>query len=750
MSTKNTRLRVGVLMGGRSQEREVSFNSGRTVCDHLDTALYTVSPIFQTPDGTLYLLPWCFLHRGKITDFLHRLAGEADIITWDTLKDHIDFAYIAMNGRFAEDGILQGMLEVLGIPYLGSGVLSSALCMDKHLQKDFLARAGISTPRGFVLTPQKITSLHDSPDQITQLTTQHAITFPCIVKPLAEGSSLGVSVVHRAEDMLPALMHARHAAQEFVQPVLVEEQIQGMEFSCIILVDQIMGEPLPLPPTEIVPEESSGFFDYEQKYMPGRAVKYTPARCTKTLRKKIQETCITTMRTLNITTIARIDGILTPDEQVVIFDPATLSGLDPASFVFREAAELGMGHADVINHLISTELNTTYSKHAALQTASQESIMSHQKTKKRVAVLFGGESNEREISLESGRNVIYKLSPHDYEPIPLFANAAMELFQIPHSLLVRNRTSEIADLVTTKMRVAWSDLPQLADFVFIALHGGKGENGAVQGALEMLNLPYNGSSVLPSALCMDKYRTAELLAQRGFAIPVQQFVTREAWHTTQTNTIKMLKKNLTLPLVVKPHDDGCSMHVAKATTWDTVAEKIAAILASDKDGVLLEQIVGGMELTVGVIGNDTPRALPPSQAIATDGILSVEEKFLPGTGENQTPAPLSLESTNFVQKTVEEVYQAAGCSGYARIDCFYQSSEHSPTGEQQLVILEINTLPGLTPATCLFHQAAEEDISPVKFVGMLVQLGMERHEQHRVVAELRGQEKPAQIHQGNS
>lgn len=116
------KIRVGVLMGGKSVEKEVSFNSGRTACDHLDTTRYNIIPIFQTDTGALYLLPWYFLHRGKISDFQHRLADEAQHIIWDDLKELIDFMFIAVHGQFAEDGTLQGFLELLQIPYLGSDV----------------------------------------------------------------------------------------------------------------------------------------------------------------------------------------------------------------------------------------------------------------------------------------------------------------------------------------------------------------------------------------------------------------------------------------------------------------------------------------------------------------------------------------------------------------------------------------------------------------------------------------------------
>ena len=128
-------VKIGVLMGGKSVEKEVSLNSGRTICDHLDTQKYSVTPLFQTKNNKLFILPWRFLYRGKISDFEHRLEQEAQEIVWDDLKNHVDFVYIAQHGRYAEDGVLQGFLEILGIPYLGSKILGSALGMNKVVQK---------------------------------------------------------------------------------------------------------------------------------------------------------------------------------------------------------------------------------------------------------------------------------------------------------------------------------------------------------------------------------------------------------------------------------------------------------------------------------------------------------------------------------------------------------------------------------------------------------------------------------------
>lgn len=714
-------LRVGVLMGGKSIEREVSFNSGRTVCDHLDTSRYSIIPIFQRHDGTLFILPWKFLHRGKITDFEHRLATEAEAITWDSLKDRIDFMYIATHGSFAEDGTLQGMLEVLNIPYLGSDVLASALCMDKIIQKHILAANGIIVPRGFDLTAQESSTLTDK--ELEQKFTENNLSFPCVVKPYAQGSSMGVAIVFDTKTLGTAIKQASLVTPEKPQAVIIEEKIEGMEFSCITLFDYKTDSYLPLPPTEIVPEDGTHFFDYTQKYMPGRAIKFTPPRCAPEIVTAIQETCLEVTRLLGITTISRIDGFVTKDKRIVIVDPNTISGMGPASFLFREAAEINMSHTQLINHLIETELHT-YGMLAPL--IKKEKKAQSMNTKKlRVAVLLGGPSNEREISLESGRNIVYKLSPHTYETIPVFVDQSMRLYKLNQSLLVRNSTHEIAERVDDSMLISWQDLPAIADFVFIGLHGGPGENGCVQGTLEMLGLPYNGSGVLASALCMDKFKTTGYLRIRGFDVPQATLVAKSSWQTSQEHMLKQLAARHAFPCIVKPHDDGCSVMVAKAHTIAELTTALDTIFASGKEHGLVEEYITGMELTVGVIGNDQPKALIPSQAVASAGILSIEEKFLPGAGENQTPAPLPEEKLTLVQKTMEQVYLAVGCKGYARIDCFYQPAEKSPTGKERVVIIEINTLPGMTPATCIFHQAAELGIKPMDFVDKIVQLGLE-------------------------
>ncbi|MBA2306608.1 ATP-grasp domain-containing protein [Candidatus Dependentiae bacterium] len=715
-------LRVGVLMGGRGLEREVSFNSGRTICDHLDNACYTIIPLYQRSNGTLYLLPLRFLHRGKTSDFEHRLDAEAEKISWDSLKTLTDFIYIALHGQFAEDGTLQGFLELLQIPYLGSKVFASALSMDKALQKEFLKHEGVEVPAGITVHPHELDRYSTNPELLIERLKQEGIDGPYIVKPRKEGSSLGISVVFDNHILLEKIKETAFIHPAKAQSVIIEEYLTGMEFSCITITDHITGSYKSLPPTEIVPEVGSHFFDYEQKYMPGRALKFTPARCSSEMLKKIQETCIKAMKILGIQNISRIDGFVKANGSVVIIDPNSLCGMGPSSFLFRQAAESNMSHSELINYLIKTEL-LSYGilSHEQLDLKKEASVTVP--TKKRVGVILGGRSHEKETSLESGRNVIYKLSSNKYDIKAFFLDEHLELYEIDQSLLVRSSTKEITLGLTPSRKRSWNDLPQLIDFAFNALHGGEGENGCVQGALEMLALPYNGSSVLTSSLCMDKYKTNNFLRSQGFTVPDSYLLSKKDWNDNKQNHLKAVTSKLSFPLIVKPHDDGCSILVSKIHSEHELCTAVDEIFFQGKAYALIEKCITGMELTVGVIGNTYAQALPPSQSISQKGILTMEEKFLPGAGENQTPALLSEESLRFVMKTMEEVYTALNCKGYARIDCFYQKTDT----EEKLIVLEVNTLPALTPATCIFHQAAENGISPMEFIDMIIQLGFEEH-----------------------
>ncbi|MBU4269629.1 hypothetical protein KJ644_00070 [Candidatus Dependentiae bacterium] len=719
-----SKLRVGVLMGGRSIEREVSFNSGRTICDHLDVQKFEIVPVFQKDNGTLYLLPWHFLHRGKISDFYNRLDSEAKQIKWDDLKNLIDFVYLALHGRFGEDGTVQGILEILNIPYLGAKVFGSALIMDKVAQKVILETNKINTPKDITISAYDIKNI--KLENILNSLEKNKIKLPVVVKPAHEGSSFGVSVIYKEKDLLKAIKDASSCTSGIMQSVLIEEKLEGMEFVCVCL-QKPNKEWLPLSVTEVIVENGYDFYDYEQKYMPGRATKITPARCDKKLHQDILNTCLNVTKLLDFNAISRIDGFLTKDGKIYIIDPNSLTGMSPSSFLFNQAAEEGLNHTQLINYLIDSELKQYGMSNINL--ISQENMNKELNSRKRIVVLLGGNTNEREVSLDSGRNICYKLSPHKYEVIPVFVDNNKELYKITNKLLVQNSTREINELLTLEMKIDWADLPSICDFVFIGLHGGIGENGSVQGMLEMLNLPYNGSGVLASALCMDKFKTNQYLRNKGFHVAKSVMLASNTWaENNNQEFLDKITKDFNYPLIVKPHDDGCSFFVKKINDKKELFKNIEIYFKeSGKALVMIEEFILGMELTCGAFGNNDVIAMPPSKVLASKDILSIEEKFLPGAGENLTPAPLPKTALDFIRKEIACAYKALNLKGYARTDCFYQDEKISPTGKERLVILEVNTLPGMTPATAIFHAAAEVGLKPMEFVDKIVELGFELH-----------------------
>jgi D-alanine-D-alanine ligase len=346
--------------------------------------------------------------------------------------------------------------------------------------------------------------------------------------------------------------------------------------------------------------------------------------------------------------------------------------------------------------------------------------MTEQDTKKlRVGVIMGGISSEREISLESGRNIYFNLNPQKYESIAIFLDGEGRLWEIPLQLLVQNTTVDITTRLEDEAhRIAYEELKSVADFIYIGLHGKYGEDGCLQGLLELLDIPYTGSGVMASAIGMDKHLQRKLLAAEGIKVPKYLAVTEKEWKEKAQEILERVEDTLGYPCVVKPTREGCSTGLAvvreqgqmglameNAFQWDTTA--------------LVEELLVGMEITCGVIGNREPIALPPTETLRHGDFLTVEEKFLPGEGENITPARLPEEMIRKVQEVMVEAYKTLGLKVYARLDGFLIDGE--------VIVTEPNTLPGMTPSTCIFHQAAEAGMSPMEFVDKVIELSLDAH-----------------------
>lgn len=285
-----------------------------------------------------------------------------------------------------------------------------------------------------------------------------------------------------------------------------------------------------------------------------------------------------------------------------------------------------------------------------------------------IAVLLGGRSSEREVSLRSGKGVLAAL-----ERLGLRAVAV----------------DPAADLVSQLAEVG-------ADVVFNVLHGGPGENGAVQGILDNAGIPYTGSGVLASALAMNKEQTKRVL--RAVGLPTPDWLAFEASDDSAAAAREVVA-TLGLPAVVKPVDQGSSVGVAIVDTEDALAEHLASTLRS-YSRVLVERFVDGREITVGILGyGPTLRALPVLELVPRNRFYDYEAKYTKGLTELLCPAPIGEEATRRCQEVALGVHRAIGCHGWSRVDMHLDSAG-------QVWVHEINSIPGMTETSDVPAEAA--------------------------------------------
>lgn len=318
----------------------------------------------------------------------------------------------------------------------------------------------------------------------------------------------------------------------------------------------------------------------------------------------------------------------------------------------------------------------------------------------KVAVLMGGKTPEHEISLITGREVVRNL-PNKYQVLPVVISrtgekwqiiGSRELLSLPDPLALRGTTRELLPKETAKIQGVSEVSDKGVDVVFIAMHGPFGEDGTVQGMLELAGLPYTGPGVLASALGMNKLLFRKVLESAGIKQP--KYVVFE-----KKDKIKGIYHKLgKFPFFVKPHNQGSSVGISKAVNEKQLKRAIN-LAFKYSETLLIDECVEGMEVTCGILGNKNPKVLPLTEIIPIKGIFfDYQSKYSQGGAEEITPARISLSLTKKVQAISLRVYQILGCKGFSRID-FILRNNRTP------VVLEINTIPGLTPTSLLPQQA---------------------------------------------
>lgn len=350
----------------------------------------------------------------------------------------------------------------------------------------------------------------------------------------------------------------------------------------------------------------------------------------------------------------------------------------------------------------------------------------------RVAVVLGGRSSEREISLESGRHIFQTIDRSRWDPTAVYMDARGGLWAIPLPLVVQNTTADIdARLAHDAERLPWEALPERFDAVYIGLHGKYGEDGCFQGLLELLDVPYVGSGVLGSALGMDKRVQRDLLRQAGIDVPATVAVTASEWAdgAGAGAAVARVEAALGYPCVVKPSREGCS--TALAVPGEAVALRTAIADALAWDTVaLVEEHLRGVEVTVVVLedAGGQPRAFAPTETPAKGAFLTIEEKFLPGHGENITPARLPAPTLAAVRDVAERAFAALGLRVFARID-MYVVGAGDP--DPRIIVGEPNTLPGSSPSSTVFLGPIEDGILPHDLLSTILDRSLAAHRAKR-------------------
>ncbi|KAM3737847.1 hypothetical protein ACB098_09G087300 [Castanea mollissima] len=874
-------LRIGIVCGGPSAERGISLNSARSVLDNIQGEDFHVSCYYLDYNLNAYAISSAQVYSNTPADFDFKLESLAQgFQSLSEFAEHlttsVDIVFPVIHGRYGEDGGIQELLEEYNIPFVGTGSNECRQAFDKYDASLELCKQGFITVPNFLVQGNEgnISELSKwfSRNQLDPYSGK------VVVKPARAGSSIGVKVAY---GVLDSLTKADEIISEGIDDkVLIEIFLEGgSEFTAIVLDvgSGLDSHPVVLLPTEVKLQfhgsvditEKDAIFNYRRKYLPTQQVAYhTPPRFPIDVIETIREGASLLFQRLGLRDFARIDGWFLPNSvhmsssseskfgrtelgSIIFTDINLISGMEQTSFLFQQSSKVGFSHSNILRTIIycaclrfpnlaSFSSGSSHLPRRSKSAQISEAFSINERTRK-VFVIFGGDTSERQVSLMSGTNVWLNFQAFDdLEVTPCLLAPTSEfvsgvdsndkesdvssrtVWSLPYSLVLRHTTEEVIAAcmeaieparaaMTSQLRNkvidnlmegltnhSWFTGFDLADepprrfsleqwiklakevqaTVFIAVHGGIGEDGTLQSLLEAERVPYTGPGVISSKTCMDKVATS--VALNHLATLGVLTINKDVWR--KEDLIKMpilgIWHDLTSKLqcetlCIKPARDGCSTGVARlccakdlevyVKALDDCLLRIPSNSLSKAHGMIEmpnpppdqlifepfietdEIIVSSksmnehghhlmwkgrsrwVEITVGVIGKrGSMHSLSPSITVKETGdILSLEEKFQGGTGINLTPPPLSIISKEALERCKEYIELIANTlqlEGFSRIDAFVNVD----SGE--VLIIEVNTVPGMTPSTVLIHQALSEQppMYPHQFFRMLLDLASER------------------------
>jgi D-alanine-D-alanine ligase len=355
------------------------------------------------------------------------------------------------------------------------------------------------------------------------------------------------------------------------------------------------------------------------------------------------------------------------------------------------------------------------------------------KKKLRVGVIFGGRSGEHEVSLRSAESVINAMDKSKYEIVPIgitnqgrwlmSANAAALL---PDAVMSSNSHQQVA-IIGDPTRQGLTRLDEQErisseplDAVFPVLHGTYGEDGTIQGLLEMAGVPYVGCGVVASASGMDKVIMKQLFERAGLTLIEYDWFLRSTWEEKPTAVMSRISRALGFPVFVKPANLGSSVGISKAANRNELSDAIDDAARYDRK-VIVERAVNGREIEVSILGNEHPIASLPGEIITGHEFYDYEDKYVDTTSRTEVPAKLPKKLIERIQREAVRAFQAIDGSGLARVDFFVER------GTNRVIINEINTMPGFTSISMYPKLWEASGISYSELIDRLIELAIERH-----------------------
>ncbi len=315
--------------------------------------------------------------------------------------------------------------------------------------------------------------------------------------------------------------------------------------------------------------------------------------------------------------------------------------------------------------------------------------------KLRVAVIYGGRSGEHEVSIRSAQCVMEAMDPARYEVLRFFIDKDGKWD--PHPILPEPGSNPGIDVV------------------FPVLHGTFGEDGAMQGLLELAELPYVGAGVLGSSLAMDKDVLKRVCRERGLPVVEHVVVLRSGID------LDAICRQVSFPVFVKPANLGSSVGISKARNREELRTALELAAQYDRK-IIVERAIDGRELECSVLGNDDPVASRPCEVLPSREFYDYEDKYLCDAAQFKLPAELRPDETAEVRRLALACYRAAECEGMARVDFFLEK------GTGRIYINELNTIPGFTSISMFPRMWASEGMAYASLIDRLIQLALERHE----------------------